>query len=119
MPSADGSDLIGPIGRRVPRPFGRSAAAGGPLRWAVVNDALRSLWDEPRVPHPPARGWQDWALVSVLVTIAVIEALFRPDLVLRPLALVLGVAPLFTLLWRRSNPLVVVVIAFTAHTVVS
>jgi signal transduction histidine kinase len=57
----------------------------------------------------------DWALVAVLATAGVFEALFRDGIVERPLALLLGVAPLFTLLWRRSHPLAMVVIAYVAH----
>ena len=77
-----------------------------------------SLWDEPRVANPPRRSWHDWALVGVLVPLAVLEAVLRPDLSWRPLALLLGVAPIFTLLFRRSNPLAAVVIAYSAHAVI-
>ncbi len=84
----------------------------------VVLDAFRSFWDEPRPANPPARPWYDWWLVGILVTMAAAEAMFRPDLHWRPLALVLGVAPLVTLLWRRSNPLLMVVLAFSSHVVV-
>ena len=80
-----------------------------------MKDALRSLWNEPRAPNPPARSWRDWALIAVLVPAAVAEVVFRPDVELRLMAFILGVAPLFTLLWRRSNPLAVVIIAFTGH----
>lgn len=59
----------------------------------VVPNALRSLWNEPAVANPPARSSADWALITVL-------------------------APLFTLLWRRSHPLAVVLIAFGAHAAV-
>lgn len=60
-------------------------------------------------------AWYDWALVGVLSTAAALEALLRPDIANRPLALVLGVAPIFTLLGRRSQPLLMVVLAFAAH----
>src|SRR5680860_318440 len=83
----------------------------------VVRNAVRSFWAEPRVPHPPARVWRDWVLVAVLVPVAVVEVIFREDLPWRPVALVLGVAPVFTLLWRRTHPLVVVAVAFGAQTV--
>ena len=84
----------------------------------VVLDAFRSLWHEPRPANPPARAWHDWSLVAVLVVLAMAEALFRPDVQWRPLALVLGATPLLTLLWRRSHPLLMVVLAFTSHVVV-
>jgi signal transduction histidine kinase len=83
----------------------------------VVTSAVRSFWGEPRVPNPPARLWRDWLLVAVLVAAGVLEAIFREDLVWRPVALVLGVAPVFTLPWRRTHPLVVAVVAFGAQTV--
>jgi signal transduction histidine kinase len=60
--------------------------------------------------------WRDWALVAVLVPLAVLEVILREDLVWRPVALVLGAAPVFTLLWRRTHPLVMVAVAFGAQT---
>lgn len=81
-----------------------------------MRNAVRSLWAEPRVPDPPTRVWRDWALVAVLVPLAVLEVILREDLVWRPVALVLGAAPIFTLLWRRTHPLVVVAVAFGAQT---
>jgi signal transduction histidine kinase len=84
----------------------------------VVSCAVQSLWAEPRAPQPPARVWRDWALVAVLVPSAVLEAIFRDDLAWRPVALVLGVAGVFTLLWRRTEPLAVVAVAFGATTAV-
>ena len=80
-----------------------------------MRDAIRSLWAEPRAPRPPPLGPWDWALVAALATIAVLEALFRPDIDWRPFAAVLGAAPVVTLLWRRSDPLLAVIAAFTAH----
>ena len=85
----------------------------------MVRNAVRSLWAEPRVPNPPTRVWRDWALVAVLVPLAVLEVILREDLVWRPVALVLGAAPVFTLLWRRTHPLVVVAVAFGAQTLAS
>ncbi len=38
-----------------------------------MRNAVRSLWAEPRVPDPPTRVWRDWALVAVLVPLAVLE----------------------------------------------
>jgi signal transduction histidine kinase len=70
------------------------------------------------VPNPPPTGWQDWTLVAALAAVAVVEAVFRDGLVWRPLVVVLGVVPLFTLLWRRSHPLTAVVLAYGFHAVV-
>jgi signal transduction histidine kinase len=77
-----------------------------------MTSALRSLWVEPRAAHAPARGWRDWVLVGVLMVTALLEAVLRDDVAWRPIATILavGLAPL--LLWRRTLPLVCVVVAF-------
>lgn len=80
----------------------------------MARSALGSLWAEPRVPHPPVRVWRDWVLVAVLVPTAVLEALLRTALVWRPVALALAVVVVLALLWRRTHPLAVVVVAFGA-----
>ncbi len=82
---------------------------------SVVSDTVRQLLAEPRVPNPPRRVWRDWLLLGLLVPAAILEAIFREDLGWKPVALVLGVAPIFTLLWRRTHPLVVVAIVLGAH----
>ncbi|GAA1794693.1 histidine kinase [Luedemannella flava] len=73
---------------------------------------LRSVWDEPRPPHPPARGWRDWALVGVVVAGALTEVAVRQGLAWSWLsaATAIGLAP--TLLWRRARPLLMAAIAF-------
>ena len=81
-----------------------------------VRDLLRSVWAEPRVSDPPPRTWRDWVLVAVLLPIAVLEGALRPDLPWRGVSLILGVALLPTLLWRRTDPLAAVAIAFGAVT---
>ena len=55
-------------------------------------------------------SWPCW------VPVAVLEAIFREELVWRPVALALGVVSVFTLLWRRTNPLVAVAVAFGFQT---
>ena len=92
-------------------------SADPPFTWflyagVVIRNALHSLWTEPRAPQPPTRVWRDWVLVAVLVPSAVLEVIFREELVWRPLALVLGVALVFPLLWRRTKPLLMVAAAF-------
>jgi signal transduction histidine kinase len=83
-----------------------------------VRGPQRFVWNEPRPPDPPPRGWRDWALVAVVVPAAVIEGALRPDLPWRVLAVALAVGLAPTLLWRRTRPLLMVVIAFTACAVV-
>lgn len=84
----------------------------------VLTDVVRSLWDEPRALDAPRRTAWDWALVGVLVPIGVLEAVFRSGIEMRPAALVLGVAPVLTLLWRRTHPLPMVIIAYGVHAAV-
>jgi signal transduction histidine kinase len=78
----------------------------------VVPGLVRSVWNEPRPAHPPARGWRDWALVVALVTILLLEGLLRPDLPWRALSVIITVGLTPTLLWRRSRPLLMVAIVF-------
>jgi len=80
----------------------------------MLRNAVRSLWAEPRAPHPPTRVWRDWVLVAVLASTAVLEGVFRDQVVWRPVALVLAVGLVFTLLWRRTHPLAVVAVVFGA-----
>ncbi len=84
-----------------------------------MGDAVRSLLAEPRAPQPPERVWRDWLLVGVLVPTAILEGVLREDVVWRPVALVLAVALVFTLLWRRTHPLAMVAVAFGAVIVVT
>jgi signal transduction histidine kinase len=77
-----------------------------------VRELLRSVWREPRPSPPPPRAWWDWALVAVLVPVAVVEGLVLPDLTARPLSVVVSAGLVFTLLWRRSRPLLMIAVAF-------
>ena len=83
----------------------------------MLRDAVRSWWAEPRAPDPPARVWRDWALVAVIVPAAVIECVLRDDLVWRVASLVVTLALVPTLLWRRTRPLAATVLAFGTVTV--
>jgi len=58
--------------------------------------------------------WRDWALVGVLVAIALLEGFLRKDVVWRPFAIVFSLCVIATLLWRRTHPLVVVLLVFGA-----
>jgi signal transduction histidine kinase len=84
-----------------------------------VRGLIRSIWDEPRPPHPPARVWRDWVLIAVLIPAAVLEGVLSPDVPWRVLTIVVTVGLLLTLLWRRTRPLLMVAIAFGSTTVVS
>ncbi|MEV6414826.1 histidine kinase [Kribbella sp. NPDC051718] len=74
----------------------------------MLRNAVRSLWAEPRAPQPPQRVWRDWVLVGLLLLTAILEGIFRNDLVWRPVAIVLAVGTVLALLWRRTAPFEVV-----------
>lgn len=61
---------------------------------------------------PSARVWWDWALVAVLVPLAVVEAVLRAGLTDRVLSAVVAAGLVSTLLWRRSRPLAAVAVGF-------
>lgn len=84
-----------------------------------MKDAIRSALAEPRVPNPPIRVWRDWALVVVLVAIAALEGVFREDIGWRGPSLVLGVILIFTLLWRRTHPLAMIIISIGSMTLMT
>jgi hypothetical protein len=79
-----------------------------------MRQALHSVWDEPDVPDAPARVWRDWVLLAVILIAAVVEVMVRPDVTWRPVAFVACVLLAGTVLWRRTHPLTVVLIAFGA-----
>ena len=84
----------------------------------MANDALRSLWVEPRPTDPPDRGPRDWALVAAFICWSVVEAVLRQDMAPRPLLLLAALAAVAPLPWRRAHPLVVAAVAFGLLTVV-
>ena len=76
---------------------------------------LRSAWSlPPAAPAPPKRVWRDWVLVAVLPLLAVVEGLARTDLPNAPAAVAVVIALVPTLLWRRTHPLLMLVISFAA-----
>jgi signal transduction histidine kinase len=85
----------------------------------VIPDALRPFWTAPRAPGAPARVWRDWVLVAVLVPTAVLEAVLRPGVVWGPVALVLALVAVLSLLWRRTHPLGAVLVVFGTLIVVN
>jgi signal transduction histidine kinase len=85
-----------------------------------MTSPLRSVWDAPAAhPPPPRRVWRDWVLVGVLPVVAVLEGVARPDVPWRVLWVVVFVALVPTLLWRRTRPLLMLAIAFAATAVVT
>jgi signal transduction histidine kinase len=86
--------------------------AASVYRGIVLSSAVRSFWAEPPAPDPPARVWRDWALLAVIVVAAVLESIFREDLVWVPAGLIVCVGVAVTLPWRRTHPLLVTLIVF-------
>ena len=82
-----------------------------------IAGRLRSLWNAPAAsPAPPKRVWRDWVLVAVLPLLAVFEGLVRTDVPNALAAVVILIAIMPTLLWRRTHPLLMFVITFVATT---
>ncbi|GGS58872.1 sensor histidine kinase [Actinokineospora fastidiosa] len=84
-----------------------------------MRELLRSVWREPPPVLSAPRVWWDWALVAVLAPLAVVEAMTKSGLHHRGLSAVVVAGLVFTLLWRRSRPLLMVGIVFGVFTVVS
>lgn len=78
----------------------------------MITTALRSLWAEPRAADAPERVWRDWVLVGVLMVTALLEGVLRDDVTWRPFVTIVAVGLAPVLLWRRTHPLVCVVVGF-------
>ncbi|HEV7189537.1 MAG TPA: sensor histidine kinase [Blastococcus sp.] len=78
----------------------------------MVTNALRSLWAEPRAAAAPERLSRDWVLVGMLMMAALLEGVFRDDVVWRPFATIVAVGLAPVMLWRRTQPLACVVVGF-------
>lgn len=77
-----------------------------------VTGVLRSAWSAPRAaPPPPRRVWRDGALIAVVALAAVAEGILRTDLAHPLLSVIALLAVLPTTLWRRVQPLWMLVIA--------
>ena len=63
------------------------------------------LWHEPRPADAPPVGRLDWLLVGLYAVAAAVEGVVRPDVVWRPLMIVLALPLVPALLWRRDRPL--------------
>ena len=78
----------------------------------MITTALRSLWAEPRAADAPDRVWRDWVLVGAVMVTALLEGAFREDVTWRPFVTIVAVGLAPVLLWRRTHPLVCVVVGF-------
>ena len=85
-----------------------------------MTSPLRSVWEAPAAhPPPPRRVWRDWVLVGVLPLLGVLEAAARPDVPWRVLWVAVLIVFVPTLLWRRTRPLLMLVIVFAVMTTLS
>ncbi|WP_437934905.1 sensor histidine kinase [Sorangium sp. So ce341] len=82
----------------------------------LLRELPRLLRSEPRAPPPPGVSKGDWALLGALVAIGLVELAVRLDRSWASASLLVGFALTPTVLWRRSRPLLMVVIAFGAST---
>ena len=80
----------------------------------MITTALRSLWAEPRAADTPERVWRDWVLVGVAMVTALLEGALREDVTWRSFVTIVAVGLAPVLLWRRTHPLVCVVVGFGA-----
>ena len=78
----------------------------------MITTALRSLRAEPRAADAPERVWRDWVLVGAVMVTALLEAALREDVTWRPFVTIVAVGLAPVLLWRRTHPLVCVVVGF-------
>lgn len=76
-----------------------------------VTGLLRSAWSAPSaVPPPPRRVWRDWVLLALVAVLAVVEGILRTDLQQPLLSVLVLLAVLPTVLWRRTKPLLMLVV---------
>lgn len=78
----------------------------------MFRDELRTLWSEPRAPEAPARVLGDWLLLGAGLIATALEASLRAQVTWRPVSIVITVGLCLLVLWRRSHPLAMVVLAF-------
>lgn len=72
----------------------------------------RSIWHEPRPADAPPIGRLDWLLVGVFAAATLVEGIVAPALAWRPLVVVLALALMPALLWRRSRPLMAALVGW-------
>lgn len=71
-----------------------------------------ALWREPRQVGARPVGRADWLLVCGFEVATVVEAIARPQLASQPHVILLAMALMPALLWRRSHPLTTCLVGF-------
>ncbi len=83
----------------------------------VVTGLVRSVWGAPSaVPPPPRRVWRDWALLALVAALAVVEGVVRSELPYPVVSVLVLLVITPTVLWRRTRPLLMLVIAVAVTT---
>lgn len=113
-----GSVGMSPVVRLKPlHTFGRSRATGFGL--LLSRMVPRHFFHEPAVANPPRRLPLDWWLVGGFIVLAVVEGVFNTAMYWRWLHVAVVIALAFTLLWRRTHPLAVLVLSLGSTSVLS
>lgn len=94
------------------------------MPWRAYHEAmiglLRSALAAPAaVPSPPRRVWRDWALLALLIPLALIEGLSQWGTPGIPLWTIVTLLIVPTLLWRRQRPFTMLAVAYVSTEVVS
>ncbi len=75
-----------------------------------MRQNLGRLRTEPEIEEPPTPRGRDWLLAAVVAATSIVEAVLRDDMVWRPAAVIVGLVLACATLWRRSRPLVAMVL---------
>ena len=79
-----------------------------------MRASWRAAWREPRPVGAPAVGRADWLLAGGFEAATVVEGIARPSLSGQPFVVLLAMAVMPVLLWRRSHPLTACLLGFGA-----
>ncbi len=69
------------------------------------REHMQSMFTVPDTGLPPRRVWRDWAFLAVVLTSAIAETIWRPDVLWRGTAFVICVVCASAILYRRTHPL--------------
>ncbi len=77
-----------------------------------MSSPWRAIWREPAPVGAPQLGRADWLLVGGFEAATVAEGIARPQLAGHPYVILLAMAVMPVLLWRRSHPLMTCLVGF-------
>lgn len=74
---------------------------------------MPAVWNvHPASPAPPKRIWRDWLLIALLPALILLEGVLRPEVPHLVASLIVTIAGVATLLWRRIRPLLMFALGF-------